>query len=212
MTLFWSIFYLWLVLTILLITLLYLRYQEGRRTPSDRDDDLLLPPADPVGLAPADQLIEVDELDDVDDVDQVEPVSEPEPGEPSATPASPATVAQPPGILDLLDGIELPHDLTPLTGRIEHGDRHLILVSSGADPAEVGPAFADRLADQGFEIEPDGFDQAVARRSDDVLTMRISPEAGTVNDAGRPRYPGAGDDDVVIELWTGNGAPPPLAD
>lgn len=122
----------------------------------------------------------------------------------------PVTETAEPAILAMLDGITLPYDLSPLTSGIVDPDTHAIFVSTHPDPAEVGTAFADELATQGYEIEPAGFDQALAVRGDDQLSMRISPEAGTVTDGAKPRYAGVGDNDVAIEVWVGNGSPPPL--
>ena len=126
---------------------------------------------------------------------------------------SPSEIAaQLPGIVDLLNGVTLPFDLTPLTARIEDPDRHAIFISPHPDAAEVGTAFADELVQQGFEIEAAGFDQALATRGDETLSMRISPDAGTVADGSDLRYPTAGETDVAIEVWVGNGSPPPLLD
>lgn len=120
-------------------------------------------------------------------------------------------VAKLPGIVDLLDGVTLPFDLTPLTTRIEDPNHHAIFVSPHPDAAEVGTAFADELVQQGFEIEAAGFDQALATRGTDKLSMRISPDAGTVADGSDLRYPSANENDVAIEVWIGNGSPPPLS-
>ena len=258
-TLFTAIFYLWLVLTILLVAMWILREQDRRRKDQqetaleqelltgDRmiaaepepETEAVSPPAEAETAAPeasvtavedsnepdsadpsepdtdssgdesdsADEAHEAEELTDgdheVDDVDgahDVEPAGEPVPG-PSELP----------GILDLLDGVTLPHDLTPLTARIEDPNRHAIFISPNPDAAEVGTAFADELAAQGFEIEAAGFDQALATRGPDVLSMRISPEAGSVTDGDEPRYPSADTDDVAIEVWLGNGNPPTLS-
>ncbi len=133
-------------------------------------------------------------------------------GEPSAEQDNKTVVAKPSGILDLLTGVTLPYDLTPLTARIEDPDRHAIFISPHPDAAEVGTAFADELVHQGFEIEPAGFDEALASRDEHSFTMRISPEAGKVADGSNLRYPSASETDVAIEVWIGNGSPPALSD
>ncbi|MEM7326965.1 MAG: hypothetical protein AAF531_28030, partial [Actinomycetota bacterium] len=131
---------------------------------------------------------------------------------PAAQPAPAAASSDQPRILDLLDGVTLPFDLTPLTARIADPETHIILISPHGDAAEVGTAFADELVEQGFAIEPAGFDQALAVRAGETLSMRISPEAGTITEGGQLRYPSVNDTDVAIEVWLGNGSPPALAD
>ncbi len=101
--------------------------------------------------------------------------------------------------------------LTPANERVADPTRHTILVSPHDDAEAVGTAFADELAKAGFEIEPDGVDQARAVRGDEVLSLRISPNAGTRGSGKYRRYPTAGDNDVAIEVWVGSGSPPKLA-
>lgn len=136
-------------------------------------------------------------------------------GDTPPPPSQTAPAADPdstPRILAALDGVSLPFDLTPLTARIVDPDSHVILISPHGDAAEVGTAFADELVEQGFTIEAAGFDQALATRDGETISMRISPDAGTISDGGHQRYPSANKTDVAIELWLGNGSPPPLAD
>lgn len=121
-------------------------------------------------------------------------------------------VVRPPTILELLDGISLPYDLTSLTARIEDPDRHAVFLSTHGDAGDVGTAFADQLVELGYEIEAAGFDQATAKRNGDVVSMRISADAGSCDEGEEPRYPTANASDVAIEVWTGTGPPPQLAD
>lgn len=117
------------------------------------------------------------------------------------------------GLLDgvLLEGVALPYDLTTANERVTEPERHVILLSTNSDAEAVGTAFADELVKLGYEIEPDGDDQAKAVRGDEVLSLRISPNAGTRGSGKYRRYPTAGDTDVAIEVWTGSGSPPKLA-
>ncbi|MGB5755974.1 MAG: hypothetical protein WBM50_03590, partial [Acidimicrobiales bacterium] len=116
-----------------------------------------------------------------------------------------------PTVLELLDGAVLPYDLTPVTGRLTEPDRHVIFLSPNPDAEAVGTAFADELDRLGYTIEPDGLDGARATRGDDTLLLRISANAGAVPDGQQHRYPTAGPSDVAIEIWTGQGGPPPLS-
>lgn len=113
-----------------------------------------------------------------------------------------------PTVEQLLDGITLPFDLAPMPTALPEPSRHAVFLSSHPDPEEVGTAFADRLVELGFEIEPAGFDQAHAIRDGQVLSLRIAADAGNNGDAGR--YPDADKGDVAIEVWTGDGPPPPV--
>lgn len=225
MTLLTALFYLWLVITILLVAMWLLRRQDRRRGHS-HEEDALLEDDDPT---------RTDAGDDVDTTTSGEGgagAEEPNgdagrgrttDGDPRHQVTSGGTdtdtieEAPPNGlrtatIMDHFEGIDLPFDLAPATGRILNSEHHAIFVSSHGDAEAVGTAFADELVRLGFTVEPAGFDQALATREDTVLSLRISPSAGTVksDDGKSPRYPGARRGDVAIEIWTGKGEPPPL--
>ncbi len=189
-----AILYLWLAATILLAATWIFRRQDRRRND----------PLDHGGEAPAG-------TGDHRGADR--PV--PRPGGDAESHRDTATVAvatgSGPTVLELLDGAVLAHDLTPTTGRISDPDRHAIFLSTTPDAEAIGTAFADELDRLGYTIEPDGLDQARATRGDDVLWLRISPEAGTVPDGDGHRYPTAGPSDVAIEIWTGQDSPPTLS-
>ena len=87
-------------------------------------------------------------------------------------------------------------------------DHHVVLLSSHDDAEEVGTAFADELVRLGFEIEPAGHDKAHATQDGQVLTLRIAADAATGDESSR--YPDAVAGDVAIEVWTGDGPPPPI--
>jgi hypothetical protein len=106
----------------------------------------------------------------------------------------------------MLEGIELPYNLQPVELSADAPVTHAVFLSDHRNAEEVGTAFADQLVDLGYEIEAAGFDQAVAKRNGDVLSMRIEADAG--KSAESSRYPNAGIDDVAIEVWTGTGGPP----
>ncbi len=99
-------------------------------------------------------------------------------------------------ISTLLADIDLPYDLHSISDGEADVDRHTTFVSSHSDPAEVGTAFADELERVGFEIEPAGVDEAIAKRNGYTLTMRITPDAGSTEN-----YPDLGRTDIAIETW-----------
>lgn len=117
---------------------------------------------------------------------------------------------QPSGSLaDMLEGIRLPYDLMPVTTEVEDADRHLIFLTTHSNAEEVGQRFADELERLGFELETVDFDQAVASRGDDVVSMKIVPDAARIEGAESLRYGPAGPGDVALEAWIGRSSVPP---
>ena len=112
---------------------------------------------------------------------------------------------------DLLEGIRLPYDLMPVTSAVEDADRHIVFLTTHSNAGEVGKRFADELERLGFELESVEFDQAVAVRGDDVVSMKIVPDADQVEVAGGRRYGAAGAGDVALETWIGRSPAPPAA-
>ena len=225
-TLLTAIFYLWLATTILLAATWILRRHDRLRTGPLHDPDHASAngdhgfdglQADKIRAAddvrPADD-VRADEHRAADERDRVDgPGDTAEIGHPSGDGRRPVAVASHPGptVLELLDGAVLPYDLTPVTGRLTEPERHVIFLSPNPDAEAVGTAFADELDRLGYSIEPDGLDGARATRGDNTLLLRIRPNAGTVPDGQPHRYPTAGPSDVAIEIWTGQGGPPPLS-
>ncbi len=192
-TLLTAIFYLWFVTTILLVVLWLVRRQDRKRS--------------------VDEGSEHDGLFVVEDEVEDEAGADGGPRDAGPTVAiRPAAVTriELPTVLDLLDGITLPFDLAPSTVGIVEPERHAIFLSSHHDAEATGTAFADELTRLGFDIEPAGFDQALAVRGDDVLTLRICPDATTVLDGTAPRFVAAEESDTAIEVWVGRGSPPPV--
>ncbi len=111
-------------------------------------------------------------------------------------------------IEDMLDGIVLPYELVPVTANVKDFDRHRIFISNHPDAVEVGTAFADELTRLGYTVEPAGFDEALATRGEDSLSMRMVPSAASATEGGLPVYPAAREDDVALEVWVGRGRPP----
>ncbi len=116
---------------------------------------------------------------------------------------------EPRTLIDMLDGIELPYDLTPVTVAVEDPDRHLIFLTTHSNAEEVGTRFADEMIRLGYEFSPVGLDQAIASRNGDMISMTIVPEAANVDEGNGPRYGAAGQGDVALELWVGDAPTPP---
>lgn len=122
-----------------------------------------------------------------------------------------ATGDRPRTMTDLLEGIRLPYDLMPITSAVEDADRHVVFLTTHSNAGEVGKRFADELERLGFELESVEFDQAVAVRGSDVVSIKIVPEADQVEVAGGRRYGAAGRGDVALEAWIGRSPVPPSA-
>ncbi|MDH3301772.1 MAG: hypothetical protein OES24_14835 [Acidimicrobiia bacterium] len=114
-------------------------------------------------------------------------------------------------LTDMLEGIKLPYDLMPVPSVVEDPDRHIIFLTTHSNAGEVGKRFADELERLGFELESVDFDQAVAVRGDDVVSMKIVPNADQVEVGGSPRYGAAGSGDVALETWIGRSPVPPAS-
>lgn len=112
---------------------------------------------------------------------------------------------------DILEGLNLPYDLTPVTAMVEDPDRHMIFLTTHSNAGEVGQRFADELEALGFDLESVDFDQAIALREADVVSMKIVPDADEVRNGDHPRYGAAGRGDVALELWVGRSPVPPAA-
>ncbi len=119
----------------------------------------------------------------------------------------PATLVR--SLDDMLDGIELPYDLTPIHCLVENPERHLVFLSTHQDARDIGTRFADEVIRLGYEFQPVGLDQAIAIRGEDVISMTVTGEANEVEDGDRLRYWPAGDGDVALELWVGRSTSPP---
>lgn len=153
------------------------------------------------------------------------PAAAPPPGEPaperggeagasggSGVDTQRAAVTPPQTLADLLIGIDLPCELVPY-GAADHPDpdRYVALLTAAAPPEEVGPAIADELERLGFALHALSDDEAVARRGDDVISLRIHPRADIAHVQGRRLFPLASAETVAVELWVGAGPHPRAA-
>jgi hypothetical protein len=110
---------------------------------------------------------------------------------------------------DLLAGIEWPCGLGPVTGADEPGgDRYRALVTADVPPDDVGAAMGDELERLGFRLHSLSDDEVVARRGEDLLSLRLHPDATEAEPGGRSPFPGAAAGAVGIEVWVGAGPNP----
>ncbi len=122
------------------------------------------------------------------------------------TPASP--VPDPPAapaprtLATVLVGVRLPCDLLPTPDALHPpSDDRVTLLTDAAEPPTVGGAIADELERLGFEIAPDGDDEAVAIRGEDTIGMKITSEAFDATVGNGRRFPEATATSVALELW-----------
>jgi hypothetical protein len=81
-----------------------------------------------------------------------------------------------PTVAELVEGISLPCGLTPVVaGDID--PHRVTFTTSGHQPGEVGSALADELERLGYTLFSESDTEAVARRGEAVLHVRIDPGA-----------------------------------
>lgn len=115
---------------------------------------------------------------------------------------SPVAEGRAKSLSDVLRGVRLPFDLVPTADTVEPSDdRRVSLTTSAASPAEVGTAIADELERLGFGVAAHRDDEAQAIRGDDVIGLRIIPDADRTVDDGRRRFPDLPVDSVALVLW-----------
>jgi hypothetical protein len=119
--------------------------------------------------------------------------------DPPPTPGAPAAGRS---LIDLLEGISLPHDLVPLTQAAASSGPITSLVASttSATPEEVGTALADELERLGYTVAPTGDQTALAQGPRGAVEIEIHPDAARAYDGGAPRFPTAAPGSVVVEL------------
>lgn len=142
-----------------------------------------------------------------------EPVAPEPPAEPESEQIEPTEVvddrrdAAPPTatIAELLSGIRLPVDLTPVPPTDPALATTALTFTSDDDPATVGGAFADELERLGYEIFSLSDTDAVARRSTVVQTdgEEAGDESETLSMSIRLTDPG-----LAIDVWAGAGESP----
>jgi hypothetical protein len=118
------------------------------------------------------------------------------------TAADPARQHKP--IAELVSGIQMPCDLTPMVDfERPVGARDAVaFVTRGFGAGEVGQAIGRELRRLGFDLTPRHATEVVASRADDWLAVAVHGSAADVERGGRTAFPGAGDTGVVVEFWT----------
>ena len=103
----------------------------------------------------------------------------------------------------MVAGIQLPCDLAPVIGfqRRDGVKESVAFVTRGYAAGAVGQAMSDELARLGFETGSLGTSDVVAVRDGDQLNVAVLADAGALQRAGQPAFPGAGDGAVVVEFW-----------
>lgn len=122
---------------------------------------------------------------------------------PSSPPQSPATGTR--SLVDLLEGIRLPHDLVPLTQSAPSSGpiTSLVAGTTTATAEEVGTALADELERLGYSVTTTGDQTALAEGPRGAVEIEIHPDAAHAYDGGNPRFPTASSGSVVVEMRVG---------
>jgi hypothetical protein len=106
-------------------------------------------------------------------------------------------------VAELLSGIQLPHDLVPITmmaPRDQIGDR--VAFSTDGIPADaVGKAFGDELERLGYTITPTDEARIRADRGSDHLLCQVHLDARYAILGDRRAFPAVPDGSVVVEVW-----------
>lgn len=109
----------------------------------------------------------------------------------------------------LLRAIVLPCGLTPhAVDERPDPDRYTSLVTTEALASEVARAMSAELERLGFEVHGLSEDDLVARRDDELLSVRVHARADLAQHGGGLLFPGAPPTAVVVELWVGAGPSP----
>ena len=120
----------------------------------------------------------------------------------AAAPQRPAVGGTPPTLVELLEGITLPHGLVPLTQAMPSAGpiTTLVAATDTASAEQVGTALADELERLGYEVATTGTQTAVADGPRGTIDIEVHPHAGSVTDGGSLRFPTAAPGSVVVEL------------
>lgn len=113
-------------------------------------------------------------------------------------------------IASLIRGLRLPNGLAPIDAALKDavaGDHAVRLRTESAPAAVAGAAFADEVERGGYEIMSISDDEAVARRGDDLFSMKIRPITIVAEQADADTSPEVSEV-VEIDLWVGGGPSP----
>lgn len=103
-------------------------------------------------------------------------------------------------VADVLRGVQLPHNLAPLTGwnlnDVREGAR-AVFVTTNIPAETVGGALADELERIGMEVRSIADDTAIARRGDEAVQVQILVRG---SGPAHPRYPSAPENSVIVQF------------
>lgn len=133
-------------------------------------------------------------------------IFDPPPDRPTASEEGSASrpAARPVAIAEMVRGIKLPCDLTPMVAFERRGGvrEQVVFVTRTVDADTVGRELGEELRRLGFELASHGHTEAEAIRGDDRMGVAVHAVPAGVERADRPAFPGAGEHAVVVELWT----------
>jgi hypothetical protein len=117
-------------------------------------------------------------------------------------PTSDATTARP-VVADVLQGISLPCDLSPIvdTGRALDPYR-VAFVTNRATPAEVGAGVGDELERLGFSLATVSDTELEATKDEGRVVVTLHPNPSTVTFGASPAFPNLPEGSVVVEFHT----------
>ncbi len=198
--------YVWVIVSIaalLVQGVRRLRYDRAHRAPIHTGLEPEAPPAKPA--IPVEPAVPIKPATPIEPAVPIKPATPIEPAEPikPATPIEPAVPIEPERTLsDAISGLRLPCDLVPAIDQGQTADdRRVSLLTNSADPATVGGAVADELERLGFDVAAEADDEAVATRDDDVIGLRIIPNAASAELNGVRRFLEATEATVALEMW-----------
>lgn len=104
-------------------------------------------------------------------------------------------------VSELLQGIEMPCDLSPLiSADAVVTPHHVAFVTTGVPPADVGSKVGDELERLHFALRSDSDTEVVATRGDDVLRVTLHPDADAIRIDGERLFPSVPNGSVVVEF------------
>lgn len=122
---------------------------------------------------------------------------------PAAATRLPDATNERPTVADLLEGISLPCDLSPIvdTGRALDPYR-VAFVTNRATPAEVGAGLGDELERLGFSLATVSDTELEATKDGGRVVVTLHPNPSTVTFGAAPAFPNLPSGSVVVEFHT----------
>jgi hypothetical protein len=116
-----------------------------------------------------------------------------------ASDAEPAAERAP--VSALLEGMVMPCDLVPLINvDVVPSPHHVVFVTTGHAPAEIGSSLGDELERLGFTLRSETDNEVVATRDGASLRVILHPDAATERVDGALRYPSIPGGSTAVEF------------